>query len=356
MKINKVRWINRLLTVYTFFSGHLKKNKTLDAEMEFQRIAIYSTTALGDLMFNTPAIVALQRRYPEASFVLVSSEKNRPLVENSPWFEKVFYWDNKVRNAHRLIKSLRKFKPQLTIIMHSYMPYDILCAVLSNSEYIIRDNYRVDSPEMNCWLNFYSKPSDNHLIQRKLDMLSILGCNTDEPKMSIPVSYSPAKKTTKIIRVGFQMGASEAKRCWPVARFAELATQLLNDRSYQVVLIGGKKDAYLVEQLNQIMDAELFSQVENQVGKTSLTELLTLLDGLDVLVTGDTGPLHLAIALQTPTVSLYADAEPKHTGPYQDLSRHSILKLADCLPATPQPLEKISTDIVRKEIMRLTIK
>lgn len=355
MKINKVRWINRLLTVYTFFSGHLKKNKTLDAEMEFQRIAIYSTTALGDLMFNTPAIVALQRRFPDAEFVLVSSEKNRPLVEKSEWFKDVFYWDNKVRNAHRVIKSLRKFKPQLTVILHSYMPYDILCAVLSNSEYIIRDNYRVDSPEMNCWLNFSSKTSDTHLIQRKLDMLNILGCNTDDPRMSIPVSYFPAQKTTKNIRVGFQMGASEAKRCWPVARFAELATQLLKDGFYEVVLIGGKKDAHLVEQLNNAVGREIFSQLENQVGKTSLSELLTLLDGFNVLVTGDTGPLHLAIALQTPTVSLYADAEPRHTGPYQDLSHHSILKIANFLPGTPQPLEGISVDVVRKEIIRLTI-
>ncbi len=139
MKINKVRWINRLLTVYTFFSGHLKKNKTLDAEMEFQRIAIYSTTALGDLMFNTPAIVALKRRYPEASFVLVSSEKNRPLVENSAWFENVFYWDNKVRNAHRLIKSLRKFNPQLTslCIPICHMTSCVLCFQIVNTLFVI---------------------------------------------------------------------------------------------------------------------------------------------------------------------------------------------------------------------------
>lgn len=61
--------------VLYFFSHSLKNNKPLNSDSEFQRIAIYSTTALGDLMFNTPAIYALKQRYPQAEFVLVSSEK-----------------------------------------------------------------------------------------------------------------------------------------------------------------------------------------------------------------------------------------------------------------------------------------
>lgn len=353
MKKNKDKWIDKALKLYTFFSRHLKKNKALDQGMEFQRIAIYSTTALGDLMFNTPAIYALKCRYPHASFVLVSSEKNRPLVAESPWFDDVFYWDNKIRNAHRLIKLLRGFKPQLTVILHSYMPYDILCAVLSKSEYIIRDNYRLDNPLMNNWLNAYSKSEGKHLIQRKLDLLSVLGCNTNDSSMQIPVSYTSANKSNEIIRIGFQMGASEAKRCWPVARFAELASQFCHNSHYQIVLIGGPKDQSLVNQFTSLLDSALLPRIENHVGKTSLTELLTLIDGLNVLVTGDTGPLHLAIALQTATVSLYADAEPAYTGPYQDLSCHSILKMGDELPGVRQPLEQIEAESVRQEVVKL---
>lgn len=353
MKASKVKWINRALTLYTILFPHLKKNKTLNSEMEFQRIAIFSTTALGDLMFNTPAIFALKKRYPQASFVLVSSEKNRPLVDPSPWFDEVLYWDNKIRNAHRLIKSLRKFKPQLTVILHSYMPYDVLSAVLSNSEYIIRDQYSVDSPLMNRWFNLYSKPYDGHLIQRKLDLLTPLGCRNDDPRMHIPVEWHAAENISGKIRVGFQIGASEAKRCWPVARFAELARLLFQDGQYQVVLIGGPKDRGLVAEFEQLAGAEIFSHVENQVGKTSLVDLLTLINGFDVLVTGDTGPLHLAIALHTATVSLYADAEPKHTGPYQDLSRHIIMKMTDVQSDSRQPLEHIRAEAVKEKITHL---
>lgn len=352
MKESKVKWINRALSLYTFFFRYLKKNKTLNSEMEFQRIAIFSTTALGDLMFNTPAIFALKQRYPQASFVLVSSEKNRPLVDTSSWFDEVLYWDNKIRNAYRLVISLRRFKPQLTVILHSYMPYDVLCAVLSNSEYIIRDQYRVDSPLMNPWLNLYSKPYNGHLIQRKLDLLTVIGCRNDDPRMHIPVSWRAGENFDGKIRIGFQMGASEAKRCWPVARFAELATLLCQDEQYQIILIGGPKDRTLADEFEQLVGAHVLSHVKNQIGKTSLVELLTLIDGFDVLVTGDTGPLHLAIALQTATVSLYADAEPKHTGPYQDLMRHSIMKIGDVFSDSKQPLEQISAEAVKDKIFQ----
>lgn len=353
MKEFKVKWINRALTLYTVFSRHLKKNKPLDAEMEFQRIAIYSTTALGDLMFNTPAIYALKQRYPNASFALVSSEKNRPLVAGSTWFDDVFYWDNKIRNAHRLIKSLRGFKPQLTVILHSYMPYDILCAVLSKTEYIIRDQYRVDNPLMNRWLNARSEFYDEHLIQRKLNMLTPLGCDNTASEMHIPVAFPAGVSNEGKFRIGFQMGASEAKRCWPVKHFAELAKLLGQTGNYQIVLIGGPKELNLVNHFQQATGADIFAQVENKVGKTSLSELLTLIDGLDVLVTGDTGPLHLAIALKTATVSLYADANPKHTGPFQDMKCHIVMKLSDLKTESKQPLEKISSEAVSIEVMKL---
>jgi len=355
MKESKFKWINRVLKFYTFFFRSLKNNKPLNSDSEFQRIAIYSTTALGDLMFNTPAIYALKQRYPQAEFVLVSSEKNHPLVDSSPWFVEVLYWDNKIRNAHRLIKSLRSFRPQLTVILHSYMPYDIFCAVMSNSEYIVRDQYRVDGPLMNRWINLYSVPHDEHLIQRKLDLLTALGCRNDDPRMHIPVAYRAAEKQGNNIRIGFQMGASEAKRCWPVARFAELATLLFQHENYQITLIGGPKDRALVDEFERLVGEEIFSHVDNQVGKTSLAELLTLIDGFDVLVTGDTGPLHLAIALQTATVSLYADAEPKHTGPYQDLARHISMKMTRTLPDSKQPLAQISAEVVKENVSLLAL-
>ncbi len=98
MKKKKVFLIHILLSIYNKIWGHLKNPGTLNAAAEFDSIVIMSTTALGDLLFNTPAIHALRKRYPATHITLVSSNKNSSIVEGSPYFDKVIYWDNKIKH------------------------------------------------------------------------------------------------------------------------------------------------------------------------------------------------------------------------------------------------------------------
>ena len=353
MKKKKVKYIKLLMSIYHFFKPFLQKGVTLNPDMQFQRIAIYSTTALGDLMFNTPAIVALRQRYPNADLLLVSSKKNSQLVENSPWFSRVIYWDNKIRDAYPVIGELKKFNPELTVILHSYAPYDVLCAVLSGSQYIIKDNYNIDSDDMNDWLNHYQSEYDGHLIQRKLDLLSVLGCDNHVIDMQIPVVFEHAVNDG-VFKIGFQLGASEASRCWPVERFVELAGRLVTTYPLcQIILIGGAKESDLEQQFLALLPQDINQNIVSAVGKTNLLELLTVLDSLSVLVTGDTGPLHLAVALKTPTVSLYSEAQPEYTGPYQDKDLHHILKVAPDEMAHQRPLSLISADRVFQVVTQI---
>lgn len=352
MKEYKVKYIDWLLSTYHFFNPKLKKGMAINSTMEFQRIAIYSTTALGDFMFNTPAIIALQQRYPNAELLLVSSKKNSQLVENSPWFGRVVYWDNKIRDAFRLIKELKQFKPQLTIILHSYMPYDILCAVLSGTEYIVRDNYRTSNRVLP-WLNHYHQYYNGHLIQRKLDLLSQLGCKNDAIAMQIPVDFERAVDDGSL-KIGFQLGASEASRCWPINRFVELAEQLVTAYpSCQIILLGGARESELEQQFFALLPSQISQNIVSTVGKTTLLKLLTVIDSFSVLVTGDTGPLHLAVALKKSTVSLYSEAQPEYTGPYQDQELHHILKVELDEGGHPRSLSSISADQVFQIVTRV---
>ncbi|MCX2200506.1 hypothetical protein LDO48_10050 [Pantoea agglomerans] len=63
-----------------------------------QTVVIYSTTALGDFLMNTPAIWSLKNRFPASKFILVSSKKNKDLVSRYNWFDKIYIWDNKLAN------------------------------------------------------------------------------------------------------------------------------------------------------------------------------------------------------------------------------------------------------------------
>lgn len=315
-------------------------------------IAIFSTTALGDFMFNTPAIRALRQRFPHARLTLVSSHKNRTLVEQCPLFARVIYWDQKVGLLPSVARQLRQDKPQLAVLLHSKAPYDVLCAVFAGAKYIVRDNYGRAPSGMERWLADYSRAFDGHLIERKLALVARLGCDVRDNAMFVPTPFTPVARVPGEVTVGFQLGASEALRSWPVARFVELARRLFAaGAQYRVALIGSPKETALADAfLQALTDAER-ERVANYVGGTTLPELLARIDSFDVLVTGDTGPLHLAVALRTRTISLFATANPQHTGPLQDPELHQVIQVSPNGQA--QPLAAISADEVMAKIAAL---
>lgn len=331
----KIAAANFGLRMYTRLGGNFKDKASFQPEQAFERIVIFSTTALGDLMFNTPAIRAVRERYPAASITLISSHKNRQLVATSRCFDHVIYWDHKAKDMLSIIGQLRKQKPQLAIILHSKSPYDVIVAITAGCQYLFKDAYGNKATGMEPWLCGVSRSSGGHLIQRKLDLVAQLGCQSDNTEMFIPIEFPPVAKTAGKTQIGFQMGASETLRCWPVKQFIRLAKLLLAHSPHnQIELIGSPKELAIEREFMAGLTASEQQRVVSHIGKTTLPQLLAVMSNLQVLVTGDTGPLHLAIALKTPTVSLFVTANPQHTGPYQNSELHQVMYV----PADAQKL------------------
>lgn len=345
-KVWKINLINNVLNMHARFSKIDKNKQPLSADLEFERIVIFSTTALGDLLFNTPAIRAIKQRYPLAKIMLVSSEKNLDLVKGSEWFDQVVIWDNKIVRAPNLIRKIRHFKPDLALLLHSSLGYDILCARLGGAKYLMRDNFRYDNPGFNHWLDAISKPRDGHIIQRKLDLIELLGCDITDINMQFPIAIQNKNRNKEFNTIGFQMGASGKNRCWPVEHFASLAEKLfIADEQTQLVLTGAAQDKPIEAAFFAALPKSYHTRVTSYIGKTRLPELIHLINSIDVLVTGDTGPLHIAITAKTPTVSLYVSANPRHTGPYQDLHMHQTIRIEPESGDDPTyPLRKINVE------------
>lgn len=325
MKLKKLKWVHNFLNIYNPLLGKMKKTDTFSSDIQFNSILIFSTTALGDFMFNTPAIRAIRSHYPDAHITLVSSEKNRLLVENYDQIDSVVYWDNKIRNLLPIALQAKKYKPELAVILHSHLPYDVLFAVMAGCQYILRNTFHVIPEWFQKWIIAEHQPPNCHVVQSKLNIIRHLGIDSADTRMEIPCEIEQLDKGNYHI-VGFQMGASTQERRWPVKYFVELAQTLIeNDSSLQIKLIGSSRELDLPEDFFVLLPEKYHSNIENLVGKTSLPDLLSQIKIMDVLVTGDTGPLHLAITLQRPTVSLFATANPKWTGPYQDLHLHTII-------------------------------
>ncbi len=104
----KISLSNNILKGYNLLFGQLKPKDSFDPKRIYTSIVIYSTTALGDLMLNTPAIRAIKKRYPHAYITFVSSHKNKSMVQNCEYFSEVIYWDKGLKYLFQTSLKIRK--------------------------------------------------------------------------------------------------------------------------------------------------------------------------------------------------------------------------------------------------------
>jgi len=126
-------------------------------------------------------------------------------------------------------------------------------------------------------------------------------------------------------RIGFIVGASVAYKAWPVARWAATA-RLLADQGARVVLLGGRNETPTAAQICREAGGGVAA---NLAGRTSLRVLASVLAQCDVVIGGDTGPTHLAVAVGTPVVGLYGVTDPAMTGPRWGPAPATVLDFAE---------------------------
>lgn len=338
--------VTLFLNAYVFISRRPAPQKNILRSISPQTVVVFSTTALGDFLMNTPAIYSLKLRFPDASFTLVSSEKNMPLVRKYGWFDNIILWDNKVMRILPLIKQLRRINPDLCVILHAHYPYDVMAALMSRASVVIRDNYGNTPEELNPFLHAWSEKFTGHIIARKLKLIRALGADDRLSRMHLPTQYQKPVTNRGPFRIGFQLGASEEARRWPTSSFCHLAIALAEHYpDAEIVITGSKAEQTLEKDLCDAVPPEVCERIRRHAGKTQLDELVTLITGLDVLVTGDTGPMHIAIAAGVRTVSLFAMANPQHTGPYQDPHLHRVIHQAP-VSTDVHPMTGISPETV----------
>jgi len=185
-------------------------------------------------------------------------------------------------------------------------------------------------------------PTSVHQIHEYLHLVAALGANPESlpPQLFVtPEEVEAAKKKFGLWGImrpilGLNPGAEygPAKR-WPVERFIAAAREIQNRTNCAWLIFGGKNDMELAKRINSELRTPN-SELRNLAGQTSLRELMSLLKTCRVLLTNDSGPMHVAAALGTPVVVPFGSTSPELTGPGLpgDL-RHRLLKSdAPCSP------------------------
>ncbi|MRD74006.1 glycosyltransferase family 9 protein [Rhodocyclus tenuis] len=338
-----------------------------------KKILAISCTAIGDTLMSTPAIRSLRLAYPNAHITLLLNRTHIPLFTNNPDINETLPYDGGYKRFLRLAVGLHRRHFDLAVILHGNEPQATPLAYLSGADFRFKlpnnNQFRFllsNHETIQRWEDF------GHGIEQRLAVAVLAGGRATDRTMTVVTTEQARQRllarlenrniTEEATLVGFQAGASTVSRRWPAERFAELAKRLLadNERTW-IVLSGSRNERALAEKIATLIDS---SRVWVAAGEPGIDELPALFGRMRVLVSGDTGPMHLAVAVRTPVVALFAVSDWRRSGPAYDLDRHQIIQkwrtCSPCLskrcPYTEPPcMNNISVDEVEEAIREIVL-
>ena len=336
-----------------------------------RRILVRGVNWLGDAVMTTPALLRLREKFPDAHITLLTPEKlselwlHHPAVNEIISFvprESVFSIGEKLHAGKFDLALVLPNSPRSAIevflagipqrIGHArpWRNFSLTQAVAPRTEAVkmrkrsvAEIHQLIAQPEIQI-ANRKSQIVNPfaHQIHEYLHLVAALGANSEPlpPKLFVdPEEIETVKKKFSLDEIsnlifGLNPGAEygPAKR-WPVKRFIAAAKDIQQRTNCIWILFGGRDDQQLAAQIASAIHDSRF-RIHDLSGKTSLRELMALLKLSRVLLTNDTGPMHVAAALGTPVVVTFGSTSPELTGPgLPGYSRNRLIKSdAPCSP------------------------
>ncbi len=334
-----------------------------------RRILAISCTALGDTLLSTPGLRALRQTYPQAHITLLVHPSLQALFTGLAGVDELLPYDGKWRGFARTAKALKGY--DLAAIFHGNEPQATPLAYLSGARYVFK------LPNNNRW-NFLLSNREpvlgwddlGHGIEQRLAVARLAGALGDfSPRMTVPLHSAGAEALGKALAergwqqaniVAFQPGASTMSRRWPRSRFIAAAAQLAQRwPELRFVVTGSPAEVALCQEVAAGIEAAAplagGTRAWASAGQLPLIALPALLKRASLLVTGDTGPMHLAVTVETPVVALFAVSDPARSGPGYDLEQHVVIRKwrtcdpcysKNCPYAEPICMDNIAVDEV----------
>jgi heptosyltransferase II len=314
----------------------------------YLNILVMKPGAVGDLLQMTPVIRALKQYSPDAEIsFLVGSETTATLFRNDPRVSETIVFDRTGR--HRSFSA----KSELWRRLHGKR-YDLVL----NFQRSNLKTWFLASAAFPCRVLVYHKATDRtvHAVVNYLETLAPLGIAPTDTGLELILDdesrafareffSSHGLEDTPVIALN--PGATHAVNRWPTARFAELADLIADRLSVKVIIVGGSDDVPLATEILALSRTNPLSLS----GKTTLLQLGAILERCRVLVSGDTGPLHMATAVGTKTIALFGAADPARTGPVGN--GHTVIQAAG-LACQPCRSRACSNPVYRECMVKIT--
>jgi 3-deoxy-D-manno-octulosonic-acid transferase/heptosyltransferase-1 len=324
-------------------------------------VLIVKLSAIGDVIHTLPSLSALRGLYPDAHITWVVEEAAADLVKNHPYLDAVLISRRKswskdfqggkfkqpLKEISSFIKTLRQRPYDLVIDFHGLFKSSIIVFLSRGKRKL---GYNSLQELSGLFLN-EKIPEDmnKHAVDRYLDFPHYLGAKINSAEFVLPYDME-AETRVKILLDKYNLEDKKFVAINPIAywetklwnneKFAKLADLIDNRLKMKVVFTGSEKEP--IEKIISLMTSKSL----NLGGATTLLDLAYLYKKARIVITTDSGPMHLAAAVETPVIALFGPTDPARTGPYG--AGHTIIRAG--LPCSPCFLKKCSTKKCMEDI------
>jgi len=289
-----------------------------------ERILLVSVNWLGDLLFLTPAIRAVRHAHPDSFIAALSPRRGMDLLEGNPHLNEVIPMPEGRGLRHLagwlpLIRRLRAERFDSAFLFHR--SFTRAAAVWAAG---IPERIGTRTAKRGWLLTTAVEmppPDTLHKVDLMLRVVEAAGIRPDGQHYDACLRPEDAQAAEQLARelgigpsdrvVALHAGANWLLKRWPARRFAELADRLAERHGAKVLFIGGEGDRPLIEQISGRMRARPLVAA----GRTTFRQMGALLKHTRLLISNDSGPLHMGMAAGVPVVALFGPTDPALSGP-----------------------------------------
>jgi len=276
------------------------------------KILIELPTWLGDAVMATPAIENIVNFYNDVEITFIGSFVSVEALKNHPKAIKTFVLDKKYTSLYKISRDLGNFDTFFSL--RSSIRSKFLKFLIS-----AKKKYQFDK----------NKYQNRHQVEKYNDFIND-SLSIDSAAWELQIyGYNIVKSKKKIL--GINPGASygSAKRWYP-QEFAKVARELSGE--YNIIIFGGPDETDIAGDIEQALIDSSVKNYKNLAGNTTITELINKISSLDLFITGDSGPMHIAAAFQIPTVAIFGPTKDKETSQWMNKKSIIVKKNLDCQP------------------------
>ncbi|MFW5885983.1 MAG: glycosyltransferase family 9 protein [Halanaerobium sp.] len=306
-----------------------------------EKILVTRLSAIGDVVHALPVAYALRQKYPGAKIDWLVEAKAYPLVKLNPYLDEVILLPRKewrkmlssdvlgtVKSFFSFFKKMKQKNYDINLDLHGLFKSSL-------SGFLSKPGLRMgpaDGRELSTL--FYQAKIDvpdqkMHKVERNLHLASALGAETDE--VNYGLKMTPVIKS-RVSRLFEAEAVAENKKLvvinpfttwesknWFLERYFQLANELI-EAGYFVIFTGGRSEREAIDNFIAVEE----DHYSNLAGKTDLEELTEIYNRASLYIGGDTGPTHLAAAVELPVISLMGPTDPETHGPYGE--GHTVIQ------------------------------